>query len=139
MEYPSLPDIDTTMSYFNDVVDRIPFALGDLEKASPEASFARRFCVQREDMLEKMLITQRQANGLPVQSFSVNTMITQEGSKDGDAHFPSGTYSLGASPEDEFYLDNEKWGHGYFGGPCDVISFAAGDSGYGIRQMVGNV
>ena len=53
MEYPSLPDIDTTMSYFNDVVDRIPFALGDIEKASPEASFARRFCVQREDMLKK--------------------------------------------------------------------------------------
>ncbi len=119
-----LPDIDTTMTYFNRVADSVPFALGDLEKASPEASFACRFCVQREDMLGEMLITQRQVNGFPAPSFVGDMVVASGKSQAGDVYIPGGIHSLGASPEDGFILDNEKWGHGYEVAPFHISRLA---------------
>jgi len=107
------PERDAVIAYSEHVAEAVSSALGNGAEASPEATFFCRFCVQREDMLGEMLIAQRQTLGLPAPSCAGGEIPAAAPCDAGDIIIPGGVHALGAVPEDPFYLDNEKWGHGY--------------------------
>jgi iron(II)-dependent oxidoreductase len=123
-----IPGRDALVSYSLKVIDAIPAALGDGPLASPEVTFLCRMCVQREDMLAENLISQRQTLGLQPPDFLGFDPPEVDRVKSGDLHIPGGVHSLGAVPEDPFYLDNEKWGHGYEVKPFSISRFPVTNS-----------
>lgn len=116
------PDLwDLRLPALAEVIDRkaatrdaVIAALGDGEMATPEQTALARFCVVREDMLSESLLMQRQTLSLPPPSFVDGGAKFLPGENvTGDISIPGGVHSLGAVPEDPFFMDNEKWGHGY--------------------------
>ena len=101
------------LNFFERVTDAVPAALGRGPLASPESTFLCRMCIQREDMWGETLITQLQTLGLSPPKIIGNYKSQPTPLTTADINIPGGVHSLGAVPEDSFYLDNEKWGHGY--------------------------
>ena len=109
----NLPKREFLLNFFERIADAVPAALGAGRLASPETTFLCRMCIQREDMWGETMITQLQTLGFSPPNFIGNYKPKPAPLTKADINIPGGVHSLGAVPEDSFYLDNEKWGHGY--------------------------
>jgi len=118
-----LPDKAGTLAYLRDsrahILDRIEGAATD-ERALYYALYA----LLHEDMHNEALTYGRQSYGFPAPALITESApepeaATSGGPLPGDAHVPGGTFQLGATPDEPFVFDNEKWAH-----PVEVAPFA---------------
>ena len=123
-----LPGIDTTMSYIEEVRDRV---LEALERAAPsrELTYFTIYSVFHEDMHTEAFTCTRQTLGFPAPRSPDFPEVNEDGALpepsvadgplNGDAEIPGGRFVLGAQADEPFVFDNEKWAH-----PVQVKPFA---------------
>ncbi|MGH7754310.1 MAG: selenoneine synthase SenA, partial [Gemmatimonadales bacterium] len=141
-----LPSREETLSYMREVRDRVLERLRRPEPEDQEIYFVL-LSVFHEDMHTEAFTYTRQTLGYPPPRVSPapgRVPAGRGGSLPGDADIPGGTFLLGATPEEPFVFDNEKWAH-----PVEVKSFAiarapvtqaefaafVGDDGYRRREL----
>lgn len=141
-----LPSREETLSYMREVRDRVLEGLRRPEPEDQEIYFVL-LSVFHEDMHTEAFTYTRQTLGYPPPRVSPapgRAPAGRGGSLPGDADIPGGTFLLGATPEEPFVFDNEKWAH-----PVEVKPFAlarapvtqaefaefVGDAGYRRREL----
>lgn len=141
-----LPDLATTRRYMEDVRDAVIDRLGDAEMASARDSYFTQLVVFHEDMHNEAFTYTRQTLGYPAPALAPAAMDgpLASGPLPGDAAVPGGVHMLGAQPTDPYYMDNEKWGHGYEVEPFEIarapvtteefLAFVE-DGGYERREL----
>jgi gamma-glutamyl hercynylcysteine S-oxide synthase len=108
-----LPDGAKLLAWKSDIRDRLIDSLAGDGLASVEESYFVRLAIQIEDMQGEALVAARQALGLPGPDLGSYGEVPAGDAATGDVSIPGGIHMLGASSRDPFYMDNEKWGHGY--------------------------
>src|SRR5579884_1124439 len=108
-----LPSRTETIAYLDGVRDAVVECLRRREPTAAEAYFVL-LTIFHEDMHGEAFTYTRQTFGYPAPSLSgtgVPAEAADGGPLDGDAEIPGGTFLLGATPEEPFVFDNEKWAH----------------------------
>ncbi len=115
-----LPGPDETRRYLDQVMERVLEWLRAHELHEPTTYFAL-LSVFHEDMHGEAFLYTRQTLGYapPKVSLAETRPVGDAGPLAGDIQVPGGTLMLGASPDEPFVFDNEKWAH-----PVKVGSFA---------------
>jgi iron(II)-dependent oxidoreductase len=115
-----LPGPEETRRYLGDVRHRVLDWLGRQDARGPAAYFIL-LSVFHEDMHAEAFTYTRQTLGYPPPRLSQTgpRLSDGAGSLPGDVAVPGGTFALGASPDEPFVFDNEKWAH-----PAEVGPFA---------------
>jgi iron(II)-dependent oxidoreductase len=141
-----LPSREGTLSYMREVRDHILDRLrgGEL---SEELAYFVRYTTYHEDMHNEAFTYTRQTLEYPPPRFSTvpdeNPNIGG-GPLQGDVEIPGGTLMLGATRDEPFVFDNEKWAH-----PIEIKPFAiaraavtqsefaafTGDNGYRRKEL----
>ena len=117
-----LPSREETYAYMREVNDRV---IDQLLKGKPseELIYFVRYTVFHEDMHSEALTYARQTLAYPPPKFSTDagprTAETDGGPLPGNVEHPGGTFMLGATREEPFVFDNEKWAH-----PVELKPFA---------------
>ena len=123
-----LPAIDATLSYVEEVRDRV---LETLERATPSRglTYFTMYSVFHEDMHTEAFTSTRQTLGFPAPRFPDFREVNKAGALPepsvaggplkGDAEIPGGRFVLGAQADEPFVFDNGKWAH-----PVQVKPFA---------------
>jgi len=114
-----LPSREDTLSYMRQVCDRV---LERIERPdlSDEDIYFVRLSVFHEDMHTEAFTYTRQTLKYPPPRLSlISEPAPTGGPLPGDVEIPGGTFLLGATPEEPFVFDNEKWAH-----PVQVKPFA---------------
>jgi iron(II)-dependent oxidoreductase len=113
-----LPDRRATMHYLNDVRDRVVERL-ERGKFDAQQQYFVLLSVFHEDMHTEAFTYTRQTHSYPPPHLSVpRREEPAAGPLPGDVELPGGTFRLGATPEEKFIFDNEKWAH-----PVEVAPF----------------
>jgi iron(II)-dependent oxidoreductase len=112
-----LPTRAATLALMQDTLDRV---LGYLraEPLSDAARYFHQLALFHEDMHAEALAYTRQTHGYaspplpdaPPAAPAANGP-SEGGPLPGDVEIPGGTFLLGATPDDGFVFDNEKWAH----------------------------
>jgi gamma-glutamyl hercynylcysteine S-oxide synthase len=112
---PTLPD---TLAYMRNVLERVRSRLVS-GAPDPERDYLAHYALLHEDMHTEAFTYTRQTLGYPAPAIGAvahpspnNTAML------GDAEIPGGEFLLGASPDNGFCFDNEKWAH-----PVEVRPF----------------
>ncbi len=112
-----LPKLADTLSYVDDVRRRVASALRDGTDARRD--YLAQYAVFHQDMHNEAYTYTRQTLGYPSPTLDdVGRAVGSDGGLSGDAEIPGGTFMLGASPDDGFVFDNEKWAH-----PVEIAPF----------------
>ncbi|MCH7922582.1 MAG: ergothioneine biosynthesis protein EgtB, partial [Nitrospinae bacterium] len=117
-----LPSREETYAYMREVSDRV---IDQLLKGKPsdELLYFVQYTVFHEDMHTEALTYARQTLEYPPPKFSTDagprTAETDGGPLPGYVEHPGGEFMLGASREEPFVFDNEKWAH-----PVELKPFA---------------
>jgi iron(II)-dependent oxidoreductase len=109
----ALPDGTQLRAWKSEICDRLIDSIAGDGPASVEDSYFIRLAIQIEDMQGEALMCARQALGLPPPNFGSDDNVPAGDAVTGDVSIPGGIHMQGASSKDPFYMDNEKWGHGY--------------------------
>jgi iron(II)-dependent oxidoreductase len=105
-----LPTLDDTLGYIDTVRERVGTILRDGE--DPRRDYLAQYAVFHQDMHNEAYTYTRQTLGYPAPRRPEGPHITgQGGGLAGDVEIPGGRFELGASPDDGFVFDNEKWAH----------------------------
>ncbi len=106
-----LPSLEDTLAYMEHVLQRVRDHLAN-DGPDPQRDYLVRYAVFHEDMHTEAFTYTRQTLSYPTPAIGAPVdRRWQAGSLEGDAEIPGGEFVLGASPEDGFIFDNEKWGH----------------------------
>lgn len=119
-----LPSRSETLGYMNQVQEQI---LDSLHRGAPSADtvYFILLSVFHEDMHTEAFTYTRQTSQYPRPSLTASgngcgpAADSPAGPLPGDVNIPGGTFPLGATPDEPFVFDNEKWAH-----PVEVRSFA---------------
>lgn len=106
-----LPSWEETLRYLAYTRDAV---LARLRSGPSEAEqYFVRLAVFHEDMHAEALTYTRQTRGYSPPRFVGDGCYGEEGGGPlpGDVEIPGGEFLLGATPEETFVFDNEKWGH----------------------------
>jgi iron(II)-dependent oxidoreductase len=108
-------------AYLREVRDRILDRLARRPELSPEDRYFLELAVAHEDMHDEAFTYTRVTLGYPAPPVSrgFGAPAGEFGPWPGDVPVPGGTFLLGATPQDGFIHDNEKWAH-----PVRVEPFA---------------
>lgn len=158
-----LPSRQETLRYMREVRDRVIERILH-ETPDPDEQYFVKLSVFHEDMHTEAFTYTRQTLGHPKPRLFLSGQATGprspgieqgkaadsqdpvpgSGSLPGDVEVPGGTFVLGATPDEPFVFDNEKWAH-----PVEIQPFAIAraavtqaefaafveDGGYGRRQF----
>jgi iron(II)-dependent oxidoreductase len=114
-----LPCRHETLAYMRLVQDRVLERINRPELDDDDIYFVC-LSVFHEDMHTEAFTYTRQTLNYPAPQLSLSMEPAPEaGPLPGDALIPGGTFLLGATPDEPFVFDNEKWAH-----PVDVNPFA---------------
>ena len=114
-----LPSRRDTLAYMTEVRDRVLDRLAR-HPSDPRLFHFALYTVFHEDMHDEAFTYTRQTHGYPPPRLSGPRVTpTKAGPWPGDALVPGGTMFLGATAEEPFVFDNEKWAH-----PVTVAPFA---------------
>jgi iron(II)-dependent oxidoreductase len=107
-----LPDREQTLAYLAAVRDRVVDRLQQGEPEKEEIYFIL-LSVYHEDMHAEAIAYTRQTLGYPPPQLAAGREERggEAGPLPGDAIVPGGTFPLGATPDEPFVFDNEKWAH----------------------------
>jgi|DewCreStandDraft_5_1066085.scaffolds.fasta_scaffold00800_15 iron(II)-dependent oxidoreductase len=109
-----LPSREQTLAYMREVRDRVLEVL-ERSELTPELAYFVCLSVFHEDMHTEAITYTRQTLGYPPPKLSLvveTSAISAEGGPlPGDVEIPGGTFWLGATPDEPFVFDNEKWAH----------------------------
>lgn len=116
-----LPKLEDTLDYVREVRERVIDVLhqGPL---SADLAYHVRYTVFHDDMHCEALTYTRQTLGYPapqLMGHGTTHCSAAGGPLSRDVSIPGGTFQLGASPEEPFVFDNEKWAH-----PVEIRPFA---------------
>src|SRR5262249_55053055 len=104
-----LPTRSATLRYLSEVRDRV---LDPLQRAQGrELLYLALYTVFHEDMHDEAFTYTRQTLGYPPPPLPVTRPRTEAGPWPGDAEVPGGAFLLGATSDEPFVFDNEKWAH----------------------------
>jgi iron(II)-dependent oxidoreductase len=117
-----LPSREETLNYMAQVQEQV-LALLHSRRPTPDDVYFVLLSVFHEDMHTEAFTYTRQTLSYPRPHFANDitqyTSSSDTGPWDGDAELPGGTFLLGATPQEPFVFDNEKWAH-----PVEVAPFA---------------
>ncbi len=113
-----LPSPEQTLRYLGQVRDRVLERLWQREP-TPEERYFVLLSVFHEDMHEEAFAYTRQTLGYPPPAVGpADHPGNGGGPLPGDVEVPGGPFLLGATPDEPFVFDNEKWAH-----PVDLAAF----------------
>ncbi|MBI3951854.1 MAG: ergothioneine biosynthesis protein EgtB [Acidobacteria bacterium] len=106
-----LPSREETLAYMREVRDRVLERIEQHELSDEDIYFVR-LSIFHEDMHTEAFTYTRQTQEYPPPRLSLPIEPAPAGGPlPGDAEIPGGTFLLGATPEEPFVFDNEKWAH----------------------------
>ncbi len=112
-----LPSRDEVLAYLKGLYDRVVERLRDHEPDARE-TYLCLLALSHEDMHCEAFTYMRQSLGYTGPSLSVHQGADpaafggeEGGPLPGDVEIPGGVFQLGASPDDPFVFDNERWAH----------------------------
>ncbi len=107
-----LPTRQATMDYMDTILKKLIDRIKDHEPSAWE-TYLYLLAVYHEDMHDEALTYTRQTLEYPEPRYStLNTLQSPDaGPLPGDVEVPGGTYYLGATQDQPFVFDNEKWAH----------------------------
>ncbi|MGH9323597.1 MAG: selenoneine synthase SenA [Vicinamibacteria bacterium] len=113
-----LPRREETMAYMREVRDRV---LDRLARPDPDSRllYFARYAIHHEDMHDEAFAYTRQTLGYRPPPTEEAAPLSGAGPLPGDVEVDGGRRFVGATDEDPFVFDNEKWAHG-----VDVAPFA---------------
>lgn len=105
-----LPSRRDTLAYMQRVLDA---AAERLDGRTPDAAetYLYLLAILHEDMHGEALVYMRQTLGYPAPALPASPLPPGGGPLPGDVEIPGGTFYLGATPDQPFVFDNEKWAH----------------------------
>ena len=111
----NLPDLKTTIRYRREILEKVINWLGLNETATSEHTYFTQLTTFHEDMHDEAFTYTRQTLRYPAPCLGVKDAFKSKvaGPFPGDIYIPEGVHMLGSSPKAPFYMDNEKWAHGY--------------------------
>jgi len=113
-----LPSLEDTLAYMRAVHDRVRRHV-EQDGPDPQRDYLLEYAIYHEDMHDEAFTYTRQTLAYPTPAIGAVPADLMQGRLEGDAQIPGGTFLLGATPEDGFVFDNEKWAH-----PVEVRPFA---------------
>ncbi len=116
-----LPTREETREYLQQVLDRVLACL-DRGEPSEEEIYFNLVTLFHEDMHDEAFLYTHQTLGYPPPRLSgvdATGPTSTAGALPGDVEIPGGTFLLGASADEPFVFDNEKWAH-----PLEIEPFA---------------
>jgi iron(II)-dependent oxidoreductase len=112
-----LPSRQQTLEYMQRVLDAVVERLQG-HAPSAQETYLSLLSVLHEDMHGEALTYMRQTLSYPAPKLGSPPAALGSGPLPGDVVIPGGTFYLGATPDQPFVFDNEKWAH-----PVEVASF----------------
>jgi iron(II)-dependent oxidoreductase len=103
-----LPGFDATLRYRDQVLERLLDRLGD--RCSEDDGYFSQLAVRHEDMHAEAFHYTRQTLAYEAPALALRPHPPGE-RLSGDAAIPGGTLRLGATQDEAFLFDNEKWSH----------------------------
>jgi len=113
-----LPGLDDTLAYMREVHDRVRRHVEE-DGPDPQRDYLLEYAIYHEDMHTEAFTYTRQTLEYPAPAIGNVPRELMSGRLEGDAEIPGGTFMLGATEEDGFVFDNEKWAY-----PVEVQPFA---------------
>ena len=114
-----LPSRAETLAYMEAIEDRVLEWLGS-PSFTPEDAYFVRLAVCHEDMHTEAFTYLRQTLAYPPPRLpGASATAPPAGPLPGDVQVPGGSFLLGATKDEPFVFDNEKWSH-----PIEVKAFA---------------
>jgi iron(II)-dependent oxidoreductase len=105
-----LPELQQTLAYIKSVEDKVKQALAEGDDAKRD--YLAQYAVYHHDMHNEAYTYTRQTLNYPEPDIGrAGHCIQEAGGLSGDASIPGGSFMLGASQQDGFVFDNEKWAH----------------------------
>jgi iron(II)-dependent oxidoreductase len=138
-----LPTRAETLAYMRNVRDRVLDRL-QREEPDPRLLYLALYTVFHEDMHDEALTYTRQTLGYPAPQRAADRRGAEAGPLPGDASVPGGSFLLGATADEPFVFDNEKWAHPVQVAPFRIARSAAtqgefaafvDDRGYARREL----
>jgi len=105
-----LPDRARTLEYLADVETRVLERLLQVQGGAPDELYHQAYAMFHEDMHAEAFTVTRQWCGYPPPAFAPGAR-ENAGAWPGDVEVPGGAFQLGATREEGFVFDNEKWAH----------------------------
>ena len=112
-----LPSRQQTLEYMQRVLDAVVERLQG-HAPSAQETYLSLLSVLHEDMHGEALTYMRQTLSYPAPKLGSPPAALGSGPLPGDVVIPGGTFYLGATPDQPFVFDNEKWAH-----PVEVAPF----------------
>ncbi|MDE0298854.1 MAG: selenoneine synthase SenA [Candidatus Poribacteria bacterium] len=132
-----LPSRDETIAYLSDVRDSVLESLQN-DALREKMSYFVRYTTHHEDMHNEAFTYTRQTLGYPPPRFTdadeLRAPITPTPLTTDDAEVPGGVFFLGASQNEPFVFDNEKWAHS-----VEIEPFAIGRTPVTQAEFLGFV
>jgi iron(II)-dependent oxidoreductase len=120
-----LPGREATLRYLDEVRDRVIEHMSRPE-LSPEDVYFALLTIFHEDMHGEAFLYTRQTLSYPAPRLTGDVIrpirpirLIEHSQAHDDVHVPGGTFQLGATPDEPFVFDNEKWAH-----PVEIRPFA---------------
>lgn len=117
----ALPSRQETLDYLSQVLDRVVAQLAP-DDLTEEVAYHVLYSILHEDMHTEAHTYTRQTLGYPAPTLAIapaTNPVLGGGPLRGDVTIPGGSYMLGATADEPFVFDNEKWAH-----PVDIAPFA---------------
>lgn len=105
-----LPSLEDTLAYMRAVHDRVRRHV-EQDGPDPRRDYLLEYAIYHEDMHTEAFTYTRQTLEYPTPAIGAVPGELMRGQLAGDAQIPGGTFMLGATPQDGFVFDNEKWAH----------------------------
>jgi gamma-glutamyl hercynylcysteine S-oxide synthase len=105
-----LPDLEHTLAFLDQGLERVLERLAR-EGATPHLVYFIQLAVFHEEMHCEAFTYTRQTLGYPAPRWDGASGEDRGGPWPGDVEVPGGEFLIGATPEDGFVFDNEKWAH----------------------------
>ena len=128
-----LPTMAQTFDYMETVLSHVKQALAT--GSDDQRDYLAQYAVFHQDMHNEAYTYTRQTLDYPAPDISdtgsaLGEQVVADGELSGDAHIPGGTFMLGASQQDGFIFDNEKWAHPIQIEPFSIARAATSNADY---------
>ena len=124
-----LPTMIDTYAYLQSVLNKVKQRLSEGEDSKRD--YLVQYAVFHHDMHNEAYTYTRQTLSYPTPQIGKPAhRIHDAGGLTGDAHIPGGSFMIGASKQDGFVFDNEKWGHSIEIKPFSIAKAAVSNGDY---------